>query len=112
MVSGMVEESAGKFSIFLIAARNVLICCRSLRNFDDWNEIIDFKGDLTCDIKTLATVDEFRRNPAFRMSVIQKRKINLSVINSWLQNRHDLDELVVESLSEYFAYSSVFDSSS
>ncbi|KAF4769961.1 hypothetical protein HAV15_011480 [Penicillium sp. str.  len=73
--------------------------CWSLRNFDDWNEIIDFKGDLTRDIKTLATVDEFKRNPAFRMSVIQKRKINLSVINSWLQNRRDLDELVIESLS-------------
>lgn len=35
------------------------------------------------------------------MSVIQKRKINLSVINSWLQNRRDLDELVIESLSKY-----------
>lgn len=55
---------------------------------------------MTRDIKTLATVDEFRRNPAFRMSVIQKRKINLSVINSWLQNRRDLDELVIESLSK------------
>lgn len=85
----------------MIAAIYLLTCCRSLRNFDDWNEIIDFKGDLTRDIKTLATVDEFRRNPAFRMSVIQKRKINLSVINSWLQNRRDLDELVIESLSKY-----------
>lgn len=56
---------------------------------------------MTRDIKTLATVDEFKRNPAFRMSVIQKRKINLSVINSWLQNRRDLDELVIESLSKY-----------
>lgn len=56
---------------------------------------------MTRDIKTLATVDEFKRNPAFRMSVIQKRKINLSVINSWLQNRRDLDELVIESLSKH-----------
>jgi eukaryotic translation initiation factor 2C len=86
-----------------------------LRNFDDWNEVIDFRGELTREVKTLATVDEFRRNPAFRMSVRQKRKINLAVINSWLQNRRDLDELVIESMSKsppYFVYSSTFDSSS
>jgi eukaryotic translation initiation factor 2C len=51
-------------------------------------------------MKTLASVEEFKRNPKFRMSVIPKRRINLSVIHSWLQNRHDLDELVIESLSK------------
>lgn len=78
-----------------------LCYCRSLRNFGDWNEVIEIKGEYTRDIKTLATVDELKRNPAFRISVIQTRKINLSVINAWLQNRRELDELVIESLSKF-----------
>lgn len=95
----MVEESAGKCNVSNCCYIFSNLCCRSLRNFDDWNEIIDFRSEFTRDVKTL-TKNQYKTSPTFRMSVMQKRKINLSVINSWLQNRHDLDQLVIESLSK------------
>lgn len=52
-------------------------------------------------LKTLASVEDVNRNPKFRMSVIGKRRVNLSVIQKWLQGQHDLNELVIESLSKY-----------
>ncbi|KAJ5293934.1 hypothetical protein N7508_008755 [Penicillium antarcticum] len=37
--------------------------------------------------------------PTFKMSVRQKRKLNLGVIGRWLQGNHEFDEYVIEAMS-------------
>jgi eukaryotic translation initiation factor 2C len=73
---------------------------RSLKKFESWNEEIHFKSDMSRDMKTLASVDDFRKHPKLRMSVISKRRINLAVIQNWLSGKQDLDESVIEALSK------------
>lgn len=103
MVFGMAERSAGKRHNIQGAffPLSLLTGFRSLQKFQNWNEEVVFKGDMARKLKTLASVEDVHRNPKFRMSVIAKRRVNLSVIQKWLQGQHDLNELVIESLSKY-----------
>lgn len=78
----------------------VLTNKRSLEKFEKWNEEIIFKGDMARELKTLATVAEFKKNPSLRMSVIPKRRVNLAIIQAWLGGRQDLDLAVIEALSK------------
>ncbi|KAJ6019033.1 hypothetical protein N7522_001100 [Penicillium canescens] len=72
--------------------------CWSLKGFKSWLETVQFKGDLTRELQTQKKVEP-GHFPTFKMSVRQKRKLNLGVISAWLQGNHELDEYVIEALS-------------
>ncbi|CAG8235349.1 unnamed protein product [Penicillium olsonii] len=73
--------------------------CWSLQKFNGWNEELVFKSDYARALPTAATEDEFKKNPKLRMVVIPKRRLQLSRIKDWLQEKQELDQLVIESLS-------------
>lgn len=99
MVSGMVEGSAGKFQRFqrdYPYRFSFLTETRSLRQFNGWNEEVIFKSDMARDLKTV----DLKKNPTLRMSVMPKRKVQLSKISDWLATGSTLDETVIEALSK------------
>ncbi|CAG8280874.1 unnamed protein product, partial [Penicillium salamii] len=69
--------------------------CWSLRQFNGWNEEVIFKSDMARDLKTV----DLKKNPTLRMSVMPKRKVQLSKISDWLATGSTLDETVIEALS-------------
>ncbi|CAG8942223.1 unnamed protein product [Penicillium salamii] len=69
--------------------------CWSLRQFNGWNEEVTFKSDIARDLKTV----DLKKNPTLRISVIPKRKVQLSKIREWLASGSTLDETVIEALS-------------
>jgi hypothetical protein len=69
-----------------------------MKDFRSWAETIQFKGDMTRELQTQRKIEPGAL-PTFRMSVRQKRRLNLGVISRWLQGDHELDEYVIEALS-------------
>jgi hypothetical protein len=99
MAFGMVAGFAGKYYTNLdYWGFNDWYRNRSLKSFKSWLETVQFKGDLTRELQTQKKVEP-GHFPTFKMSVRQKRKLNLGVISAWLQGNHELDEYVIEALS-------------
>ncbi|KAJ5749032.1 uncharacterized protein N7511_010728 [Penicillium nucicola] len=72
--------------------------CWSMRDFRSWVETVHFKANMTRELQTQRKVERGSA-PTFKMSIRQKRKLNLGVISHWLQGNHELDEYVIEALS-------------
>ncbi|KAJ5601659.1 hypothetical protein N7510_011193 [Penicillium lagena] len=70
----------------------------SLTDYKDFNEVIlDIKGGVTRPLETQH--DEGFAPESFRLSLRRNRKIDLSVINAWLEGKHDTDEHVLEAFN-------------
>jgi hypothetical protein len=75
------------------------VCRSGVRNENDISERLEYAGGKTRGTG-MGKLDLYGKEVVFRMKY--RRKVNLDVIGRWLQKKHELDESVIEALSQYF----------
>lgn len=91
-LSGKLDRNLLCFCIYTYNSRS------GIRKESDISEKFEYKGGKTRGAG-MGKIDLFGKQVTFRMKY--RRKVNLDVIGKWLQKKHELDDSVIEALSEY-----------